>query len=213
MNPSNPFQDPSVLRAQSPATPGMNFSSMSPPAPVEPVGGAYQTAPGQPGVPRQNLMDEIGNQIKATNSQTIIKVMRLFNLVLASVTIAVGVLAWIFGHVDTFQKVIAGIYIVMFGSLLLAFELRTDKIDVVLRKNFGFMYGNKTRTIFLVFIAIWPLSMGNFWLTILDAVLLFLNAFFNYFVISQHPAFSTVPPVYDPNQPQAAYAAPPNVNV
>lgn len=27
--------------------------------------------------------------------------------------------------------------------------------------------------------------MGNFWLTILDAVLLFINAFFNYFVISQ----------------------------
>lgn len=34
-------------------------------------------------------------------------------------------------------------------------------------------------------IAIWPLSMGNFWLTILDAVLLFVNAFFNYYVISQ----------------------------
>lgn len=62
-------------------------------------------------------------------------------------------------------------------------------------------------------IAIWPLSMGNFWLTILDAVLLFLNAFFNYFVISQHPAFSTVPPVYDPNQPQAAYAPAPHMNV
>ncbi|KAE9046380.1 hypothetical protein PR003_g5552 [Phytophthora rubi] len=210
MNPSNPFQDPSVLRAQSPATSDMNFSSMSPPAPVEPVGGAYQS---QPGVPRQNLMDEIGNQIKATNSQTIVKVMRLLNLVLASATIAVGVMAWIFGQVNTFQRVIAGIYIIMFGSLLLAFELRTEKIDVVLRKNFGFMYGNKTRTIFLVFIAIWPLSMGNFWLTILDAVLLFLNAFFNYFVISQHPAFSTVPPVYDPNQPQAAYAPAPNMNV
>jgi hypothetical protein len=38
--------------------------------------------------------------------------------------------------------------------------------------------------------AIWPLSMGNFWLTILDAALLFVNAFFNYFVISQHPAFT-----------------------
>lgn len=34
-------------------------------------------------------------------------------------------------------------------------------------------------------IAIWPLSMGNFWLTILDALLLFVNAFFNYYVISQ----------------------------
>lgn len=110
MNPSsNPFQDPSVLRAQSPATASMNFSA---PPPVSPVGGApssYQSAP--PGPPRPNLMDEIGNQIKATNSQTIVKVMRLLNLVLASATITVGVLAWIFGQVDTFQKVIAGIYI------------------------------------------------------------------------------------------------------
>ncbi|KAF1772706.1 Golgi apparatus membrane protein TVP15 [Phytophthora cactorum] len=215
MNPSNPFQDPSVLRAQSPPSPGINFSTMSAPEPAAPVGGAapssYQAAPG---APRQNLMDEIGAQIKATNSQTIIKVMRVLNLVLATATITVGVLAWIFGQVDTFQKVIAGIYIIMFGALLLAFELRTEKVDVILRKNFGFMYGNKTRTMFLVFIAIWPLSMGNFWLTILDAVLLFLNAFFNYFVISQHPAFSTVPPVYDPNQPQAGgYAPAPHMNV
>ncbi|OWZ23425.1 hypothetical protein PHMEG_0001697 [Phytophthora megakarya] len=215
MNPSNPFQDPSVLQAQSTATPGANFSSMSP-APTAP---SYQAAPGQPGqsgqpgASRPNLMDEIGNQIKATNSQTIVKVMRLSNLVLATATIVVGVLAWIFGHVDSFQKVIAGIYIIMFGALLLAFELRTEKIDVVLRSNFGFMYGNKTRTMFLVFIAIWPLSMGNFWLTILDAVLLFLNAFFNYFVISQHPAFSTMPPVYDSNQPQATYAPAAHMNV
>jgi hypothetical protein len=76
-------------------------------------------------------------------------------------------------------------------------------------------------------IAIWPLSMGNFWLTILDAVLLFINAFFNYFVISQvrsqrlmggfitettlmrtldcwlpsqHPSFSQNPTVYDVNE-------------
>lgn len=71
--------------------------------------------------------------------------------------------------------------------------------------------------------------MGNFWLTILDAVLLFINAFFNYFVISQvrqedatprgvlitektltwmldlglslqHPSFSQNPTVYDVNE-------------
>ncbi|KAG2518497.1 hypothetical protein JM16_007339 [Phytophthora kernoviae] len=156
MNTSNPFQDPSVVRAQggAPPTSGMGFSTMSPPAPVEPVGapGSYQTerSPGVPGAPRPNLMDEIGESIKATNSQTIIKVMRILNLVLAAATITAGVLAWIFGQVDSFQRVIAGIYIIMFGGLLLAFELRTEKIDVVLRKNFGFMYGNKTRTMFLV---------------------------------------------------------------
>lgn len=45
--------------------------------------------------------------------------------------------------------------------------------------------------------------MGNFWLTILDAVLLFVNAFFNYFVINQHPAFSHhIPNPYDANPGQ-----------
>lgn len=37
--------------------------------------------------------------------------MRFMNMLLASATIAVGVLAWIFGHVNSFQKCIAGIYI------------------------------------------------------------------------------------------------------
>ncbi|RLN79582.1 hypothetical protein BBJ28_00004325 [Nothophytophthora sp. Chile5] len=88
--------------------------------------------------------------IKATNGETIIRVMRVLNLVLGTATVTVGILAWIFGHVDSFQKVIAGIYIILFGGLLLAFELRTEKLDVLLRSNFGFMYGNKTRTIFLL---------------------------------------------------------------
>lgn len=97
----------------------------------------------------------------------------------------------------------------LFGVLLLAFELRTEKLDRLFRENFGFMYGNQTRTVFLLFIAIWPLSMGNFWLTILDAVLLFVNAFFNYFVINQHPAFShhdkpTTAFGVQPSQPQPA---------
>ncbi|CAI5738853.1 unnamed protein product [Peronospora destructor] len=213
---NNSFQNPSVLRVESPAIAAVSVSVSLPVSHVSGTPSSYQDVPvsafgAETGSLRPNLMDEISNQIKATNSQTIVKVMRLLNLVLASTTVTVGVLAWLFGQVDTFQKGIAGIYIIMFGVLLLAFEMRTEKIDVVLRKNFGFMYGNKTRTVFLVFIAIWPLSMGDFWLTILDAALLFLNAFFNYFVISQHPAFSTVPLMYDPKQPDqpTGYASSP----
>ncbi|TYZ63485.1 hypothetical protein PybrP1_006653 [[Pythium] brassicae (nom. inval.)] len=170
---------------------------MPPPPTISPAGAyAYGAAPvgspasKSPPPPSHNLMDDIGDSIKATNSTTILRIMRTVNLLLATATVVVGVLAWIMGYVSSFQKVIAGIYIIMFGLLLLAFELRTEKLDRLFRENFGFMYGNQTRTVFLLFIAIWPLSMGNFWLTILDAVLLFVNAFFNYFVINQHPAFS-----------------------
>ncbi|TMW63723.1 hypothetical protein Poli38472_002664 [Pythium oligandrum] len=204
---SNPFQDPAVLNVRSPTTgvtldPAQVSVTVQPP----PMSPGYQQAayagsmPNSPAAaplgappgtkPQHNLMDEIGNSIKATNSTTILRLMRTINLLLATATVVAGLLAWIFGRVNTFQKGIAGIYIIMFGVLLLAFELRTEKIDHIFRVNFGFMYGNRTRTIFLLFMAIWPLSMGNFWLTILDAALLFVNAFFNYFVISQHPAFT-----------------------
>uniref|UniRef100_K3X9P8 Uncharacterized protein n=1 Tax=Globisporangium ultimum (strain ATCC 200006 / CBS 805.95 / DAOM BR144) TaxID=431595 RepID=K3X9P8_GLOUD len=199
---NNPFQDPAVLHASSPAVPpaldpSHAGTAMPPPPVISPKAGQYGGAPpqqgyGSPASPahHNNLMDEIGNSIKATNSTTILRMMRTINLLLATATIAAGLMAWIMGYVTSFQKVIAGIYIIVFGALLLAFELRTERVDRILRHNFGFMYGNQTRTIFLLFIAIWPLSMGNFWLTILDAVLLFVNAFFNYFVINQHPAFS-----------------------
>ncbi|GLD97718.1 hypothetical protein PINS_up006408 [Pythium insidiosum] len=217
-NNANPFQDPAVLNARSPTTAitldpsQVNATVQSSPAPSP---ATYQQSNMAPtpnaqvplGVPpsakhHHNLMDEIGNSIKATNSSTILRLMRTINMLLAAGTVVAGVLAWVFGKVSSFQKVIAGIYIIMFGLLLLAFELRTEKIDRILRLNFGFMYGNKTRTIFLLFMAIWPLSMGNFWLTILDAALLFINAFFNYFVISQHPAFTNIAAPMAPQQPQ-----------
>uniref|UniRef100_M4B5K3 Transmembrane protein n=1 Tax=Hyaloperonospora arabidopsidis (strain Emoy2) TaxID=559515 RepID=M4B5K3_HYAAE len=169
MHPSSrPFQDASVART--PSTSIGHSMNVSPMPPVDSASSPYQTplaSAALPGPPHSNLMDEISNQIKSSNSQTIVKFMRLLNLVLASLTITVGVLAWVCGQVDTFQKVIAGIYII---------------------------------------IAIWPLSMGNFWLTILDALLLFLNALFNFFVISKHPAFSAMPPVHDFNDRHHEFA-------
>ncbi|DAZ94205.1 TPA: hypothetical protein N0F65_000432, partial [Lagenidium giganteum] len=240
---NNPFQDPSVLMASSPAASmalDPNKVTGHPPPPVvspvhAPAKPAYapqppagQMAPmspagqpqlGPPGPARNpglvdKVMDDLGDKIKATNSTTILRVMRTVNLLLALLTIIAGTLAWVFGRVTSFQKVIAGIYIIMFGGLLLAFEMRSEALDRIIRLNFGFMYGNGTRTVFLLFIAIWPLSMGNFWLTILDAVLLFINAFFNYFVISQHPAFTNgTPPMEVAPQgvPQYQQQGPANV--
>ncbi|RLN99026.1 hypothetical protein DYB28_005928 [Aphanomyces astaci] len=131
-------------------------------------------------------------RIKKTDSAKILKVMQTVNIILAALTVTAGILSS--SNRDPSHDMMSS----TFGLLLLGFELRTATLDVLLRANFGFMYGYKTRTIFLLFIAIWPLSMGTYWVTILDAVLLFLNAFFNYFVVSSHPAFAgEAPPAYD----------------
>jgi hypothetical protein len=125
----SPIQDPAVLNVR---TPNANITldpsqvKMAPPPVMSP---SYQQQPGAyaAGIPpsptgaigvpastkhQHNLMDEIGESIKATNSTTIVRLMRTVNLLLAVATIVAGVLAWILGHVNSFQKVIAGTYIV-----------------------------------------------------------------------------------------------------
>ncbi|EQC41835.1 hypothetical protein SDRG_00694 [Saprolegnia diclina VS20] len=205
---SNPFEDPSVKAASyepassvpmaTPVVPASPARGSIPPTSLPPTNQVAVPIAGSP-APHENLMEEMGSSIKKTNSSTILRVMQLGNVVLAAGTITAGVMSWIAGHVTDFQTFIASTYIILFGFLLLGFELRTDRLDEIMRHNFGFMYGYKTRTIFLLFIAIWPLSMGGYWLTILDAVLLFLNAFFNFFVVYHHPAFSgDAPPEYQP---------------
>lgn len=124
---SSPSMPPPPIIA--PAAPGAYQYGAAGPSPVgSPATKAHQA----------NLMDEIGNSyvvsnececvaeidamgltglciyvrsIKATNSTTILRIMRTVNLLLATATIAVGLLAWIMGYVSSFQKVIAGIYI------------------------------------------------------------------------------------------------------
>lgn len=39
------------------------------------------------------------------------RVMRTVNLILATATVVAGLLSWIMGYVSSFQKVIAGIYV------------------------------------------------------------------------------------------------------
>ncbi|CAK4621572.1 unnamed protein product [Aphanomyces euteiches] len=212
---SNPFNDPSVkMAATSPEgaaktlpMPNKQDSFSASSAHQKANGVSTPTAlpnpnnqvpPGTPRSPGQNLMEEVGSSIKKTDGAKILRVMQTVNIILAALTVTAGVGSWVAGHVKDPQTFIASTYIITFGLLLLGFELRTEKLDALMRANFGFMYGYKTRTMFLVFIAIWPLSMGTYWVTIVDAVLLFLNAFFNYYVVSNHPAFSgDAPPPYD----------------
>lgn len=70
-----------------------------------------------------------GFSIKATNSTTILRLMRTINLVLATCTIVVGLLAWIFGKVTSFQKVIAGIYIMYVLSFDVGLRYHTDHFN------------------------------------------------------------------------------------
>jgi hypothetical protein len=80
--------------------------------------------------------------------------------------------------------------------MLFCFECRLARMEVDVRRNFGFLYSYTGRTLFIVFIA--TICFGatggsqdsNGILGIVCGTITFLNAFFNCFVIYQHPAFT-----------------------
>jgi hypothetical protein len=129
------------------------------------------------------FLDDITTAIKESNTNHILRMMRTINIFLAILTIVTGVSCWYHGIVNGFERGISSFYVILFGLLLLVFELRNDSREVYLREYFGFMFHNNTRTIFLFLMAFWPLSIGFSALGLIDAICLFLNAIFNYYVI------------------------------
>lgn len=71
-----------------------------------------------------------------------------------------------------------------FALILIGYELRTKFIDNLLRESFGFMYSPWGRCLFLSMISIFPFGMVGVY-GVLVSFAGFLNAYFNFFVITK----------------------------
>lgn len=87
------------------------------------------------------------------------------------------------------NTVIAALYTIFLGLILVLSELRMPKFDVVLRNNFGFLYGFKGKAAFLVFASIFPLSLGI--VGIIAGVVAMAIAAFDVYIIFVHPYFKS----------------------
>lgn len=103
------------------------------------------------------------------------------------------------------HDVFSVLYTLMFAIILVGYEMRTMAVDEQLRANFGFMYGPWGRCLFLCLISIFPLGMQGVY-GVLVSALGFINAYFNYFVITKHPSFTRGVPDYVP--PETVKATP-----
>ncbi|GMH95749.1 hypothetical protein TrVE_jg12246 [Triparma verrucosa] len=110
-------------------------------------------APAAPQQPQYGTQPTI--QVPA-NAGTVQNLLSLFNMGLAVMMSASGVLG-IAKNSGFSADIFVALYMILFGVLLFTYELMwwktIDSVTRVLRKNFGFLFGIKGKSFFLIFIA------------------------------------------------------------
>jgi len=99
-----------------------------------------------------------------------------------------GIYAFVQGKSES-STVIAALYTIFLGTILFCSDLRIPKFDDYFRSNFGFLYGFKGKAFFLVFAAVFPLSLGNVGIT--AGCCGIFASLFDVYVLFKHPFFSS----------------------
>nr|CCA23774.1 transmembrane protein putative [Albugo laibachii Nc14] len=147
----------------------------------------------------QELYHKTKEIVLGSTLSDILSVMRCFNYLIAMSMIALCIV-----QIVQIQSVSVGIgsalsivYTILFALLLFMYEMRTESADQLIRVYFGFMYNPFGRCLFLIMISIFPVGMLGVY-GVLVSVMGFLNAYFNFFVITKHPSFTRGVPEYQP---------------
>ncbi|KAF0754280.1 hypothetical protein AaE_005394 [Aphanomyces astaci] len=137
--------------------------------------------------------------VTGTSVSGILNAIRVCNFIMAGGMIAIAILEMLnkksFG--SAISSIMAVVYTILFGLILIGYETRTKSGDDFLRANYGFLYNPWGRCLFLCMISIFPFGMFSpyGWLF---SIFGFGNAYFNYFVITKHRSFTSGVPDYEP---------------
>ncbi|KAK8810453.1 hypothetical protein WA158_007028 [Blastocystis sp. Blastoise] len=128
------------------------------------------------------------DKISKTSGRTILKVMKIANIVFALLLFLCYPVGWLNSTPLTFSGVFLSIYSIVFAIILIVFEMNIPKIQPFVRKQFGFMFTFSGRTFFILFISSMAFG-GEFWFNYLAGIVGIVDALFNCFVTWKHPAF------------------------
>lgn len=143
----------------------------------------------------------MGDRVVQYETTTVIKCMRLVNvingvaLMIAGVVVLAGLGTCTAGCGPA--TAILSFYTFLFGLMLFLFEARVGvSYETFFRKYFGFMFGYWGRFLFVLFLASMCISIINtnfdfWWVQVLVGLITLINALFNCFVIRKHPGFQT----------------------
>ena len=146
-----------------------------------------------------SAVNSIGERVTSYETSTVLKLLKFLNLLDGIGLVVTGVLNWI--EIPTCSSsaclptAIISFHLVLFGVLLFGYEARMgSNYDKMLRRQFGFLYGQWGRFFFLLFLAslcfgIIYTSLPFWWVQALVGVYTLANALLNCFVIRKHPGF------------------------
>jgi hypothetical protein len=147
---------------------------------------------------------EISESDDMSTSLTIVHYCNIVNAILIAGA-AFGLILTVFKG-DTAEAFIA-VYLLLFACMLLAFELRLSMYEKQLREDFGFLFTERGRGAFLLFIGLLNFGIPNFEIGDTVGLITVLNACLNSYVLSLNPGWLRQSTTIQPKEADAPYSA------
>ena len=128
---------------------------------------------------------------RSEDNEDLLQAMHWVNILnsLAVIVSAVLIFLTIF-TANLAQAFIAG-YLLVFGLMLLIFEMRLTQYEDILRNDYGFMFTLIGRGLFLVFVGLLNLGVRHFAVGQYVGIFTVANALFNMYVLAKNPSWRT----------------------
>lgn len=135
-----------------------------------------------------------GTKDRSTLTQRLLSIV---NVLLAISMCTLGVLGLMnkkIRSMDHFSEIFICVYMVLFSAILFFYEfmwwMTIPKINLYLRKNFGFMFGMKGKGLFLIFVAFLAMGIENGqeeWLRYITGIAYLVVGIFHNFLVCFKP--------------------------
>eukprot|EP00467_Chlorarachnion_reptans_P009855 CAMPEP_0114530876 /NCGR_PEP_ID=MMETSP0109-20121206/25707_1 /TAXON_ID=29199 /ORGANISM="Chlorarachnion reptans, Strain CCCM449" /LENGTH=233 /DNA_ID=CAMNT_0001713585 /DNA_START=37 /DNA_END=738 /DNA_ORIENTATION=- len=126
------------------------------------------------------------NYMKSLDPKTLGYIMKIFNVINAGLLAFSGI--WVFISMNlNVLLILASLYVILFGMILLMFELKLEVCNVFFAKNMGFMFNWRGRLLFFIFVGTLAFGLGLPGLII--GIFTFFNAAWNVAVVCIHPTY------------------------
>jgi len=127
------------------------------------------------------------NRVANASVPTLVWTLRIVNILNACLLCVAGVLVFVFDTLDVLL-VLSSLYIIAFSLLLLCFEiLQIRMFQLMIFRNFGFMFSPAGRILFFLFIGTLAFGIGT--LGIVAGCVTAANVIFNTYVLCKNPYY------------------------
>ena len=140
--------------------------------------------------------------VQALKAETLLSVTRYLNIVLSCFQGIAGFMGLFDLMSLSFTRFFISLYVILFSLILLSFECRFSTTESILRRNFGFIFSNLGRILFICFSGLVDFGIKDK-MAILIGLFMLINAFISTLIFLWHSNLKQ--PQMDPRSTKAGY--------